>query len=343
MASSSAAGKTPSKMPEKSQTSQGSVASPSKQPTPRPTPSARTENPAQPQPTQQPQSGRREELNPVGNREFELSLKLESRLGFFQKREVTISTPVYLEFRMDVYRDAIYRDLCLAFEHTLRMKGYIEDEAVLLRARSVAAELTNGCTVATYQKMLMLHKFNPDQKGRFVKRPKLPHPFKVPNAFALAISQLGLVKISSRTDNLKVMPTMPNADALRMGLDPGQRWSPTNYASAVEYAKSLGMQFDSVDLAQKVGSAWWLFRQDVTEDIFTLQCRIPENNYSESTAVLHSLWINTANGYVENNFVNLDPLGNHVYGTMLRCPHVGIALSTFLAIESAHDPVSEVV
>ncbi|KAK3034357.1 hypothetical protein RJ639_032255 [Escallonia herrerae] len=134
-----------------------------------------------------------------------------------------------------------------------------------------------------------------------------------------------------------VVTYMKLPDAANFGLPQGSKWSAPLYAQAVEYAKSLGLQFTTVDLNGKLGSSWWLYKQNVEEDFFSLDCIIPEDNYTPETAVLHTLWcINEESGF-DNEFVDLSPLGTHVYGSMLRNPHAGINLDTYFAIGEARN------
>ncbi|KAK3041664.1 hypothetical protein RJ639_001474 [Escallonia herrerae] len=217
------------------------------------------------------------------------------------------------------------------------MKGFTEAADSEVRARNVAAQLTIGCTVVTYMKLRSLHLLDLSQMDKVLRKPKEAETLEIPAPFALAISHLGLFKVSSRTDDLKVGPTFSAADAANFGLPQGSKWSAPLYAQAVEYAKSLGLQFTTVDLNGKIGSSWWLYKQNVEEDFFSLDCIIPEDNYTPETAVLHTLWcINEESGF-HNEFVDLSPLGTHVYGSMLRNPHAGINLDTYFAIEEARN------
>lgn len=96
----------------------------------------------------------------------------------------------------------------------------------------------------------------------------------------------------------------------------------TPIGRAVEYATSLGMLFAAVDLTQKKGTAWWLFRQTFSNGSFELHCPLSEVNFTASMAVDRSLFLDGYKLNPSGSFVNLDPLGDGDHGSYLRKPHV---------------------
>ncbi|KAK2985298.1 hypothetical protein RJ640_024294 [Escallonia rubra] len=258
---------------------------------------SKTEAPAQPKLIFHDFEGDEYDPDALRNRELELIYKREGRLGIFFERSAMKPIPLYLEIQSIGYRDGINRTMYGALLRSQRTKGYTEAADSEVRARDVAAQLTIGCTVVTYMKLRSLHLLDSSEMDKFFRKPKEAETLEIPAPFALAISHLGLFK----------------------------------------YAKSLGLQFTTVDLNGKLGSSWWLYKQNVEEDFFSLNCIIPEDNYTPETAILHTLWcINEESGF-HNEFVDLSPLGTHVYGSMLRNPHAGINLDTYFAIEEARN------
>ncbi|KAA8548732.1 hypothetical protein F0562_000416 [Nyssa sinensis] len=93
------------------------------------------------------------------------------------------------------------------------------------------------------------------------------------------------LKWCSRKDDLKLAPTMAANDASLFGLPADSAWSVAVHAQAVDYTKSLGMQFSTVDLGMKQGSAWWLYDEEYVDDVYYLKCIIHLNACNTQTSV----------------------------------------------------------
>jgi hypothetical protein len=87
----------------------------------------------------------------------------------------------------------------------------------------------------------------------------------------------------------------------------------------VKFAKkSLGIEFSTVDLDMKMGSSWWMLRGEITEEVFYLSLLLPESNFSEGNAILHSMFrLNTDRSFATTLFILGDlNAGTCGYNTM---------------------------
>lgn len=60
---------------------------------------------------------------------------------------------------------------------------------------------------------------------------------------------------------------------------------------------------------------------------------MPEENFTQQTAALRTLFCINAAGCFNNPLFNLDPLGNDTFGTMLRNPLIRMDVNTYFAVE----------
>lgn len=202
-----------------------------------------------------------------------------------------------------------------------------------VKTNFIVENLTNGVSVMTYLKLRSLHACNMNSMACFFKKPKMSTPFEVLIPFVLAINQVGIVNVSSLTKELILLPDASPTAAARYLLPTNVTWSRTNYVLAVEFAKKIGVEFSTVDLSVKLRSSWWLYRPVKDRDILTLQCPLPEDNFTESSAVLRTLFLRTDQNAEANEIFNLANIGNHDYGSMLRNPPDDVCVSTYFAVE----------
>ncbi|GAV63346.1 hypothetical protein CFOL_v3_06864 [Cephalotus follicularis] len=294
---------------------------------------ARTEYPREPDMIYTAFEKPKDDVTPIGNKTMELSLKLEGKLGYFLPRTATHPIPTYVTLNDQEYRTVIYSTLQQVLHRLLRLKGNIEDADANTRVEDTALSLMKGICVLTYMKLRAVNSLATSQLNLFRRKPKAPIDLKVPVPYALAISQLGRVKVRSLEEEKTLSPTCSLEATKNFLIGPNFSWSSTEYAQAREYAESLGMQFASADLGVKLGSAWWLLRRTNDDGTYGLDCILPEDNYTEAAVVLNSLFYRAAHDGVPASFFTLDGIDNHSYGFMLRDPHDGINLSSYFAIE----------
>ncbi|OMO82839.1 hypothetical protein COLO4_22802 [Corchorus olitorius] len=249
--------------------------------------------------------------------------------------DVTIETrpPITLPVNLNPanYQIAISKTLN---DVLLHLKGHVKDAEIITHH---ATTLTKGIMIMTYLRLRSLNLSDITLGRRFFKRPQVPSPFEVPQPYALAISHLGRVRTSGLPNQMLLTPSLPEDLSPTFGLAENEVWSPYAYARSVEYAKSIGMRFATVDLSVKLGSTWWLYRPVLEEGLFSLQCPIPGENFTNATAILASLFCVDANGGFLNPVFDTGILGADSYGTMLRLrhPRERIDLSTYWAFDDS--------
>ncbi|DAZ87296.1 TPA_asm: coat protein [Arceuthobium sichuanense virus 8] len=277
------------------------------------------------------------EIVPPGNEEFFFSLRLAGKLGHFQARTANTVTPIIVPLSTITFAGGIRRTLSETMTRLLRNKGYQNLLEIQAQADQTVDQLVNGCIVMTYQKLRALHKLDISERSKFLTRPKVPSPFMVPTPFALAIQHLGVVKVSSLTYSRSYVPTFTEEQSVNYGLLSGNPWSIAAYNEAVEFAKSVGMQFSTVDTQVRLGSSWWLLEPNEDDEIFTLRCRLPEDNYTEQTAVIALLFCNTTDGGFLNPICDLSSLPEADYGSLVRDPPYGVHMNAYFGIEATSD------
>jgi hypothetical protein len=155
---------------------------------------------------------------------------------------------------------------------------------------------------------------------------------EVPLPFAIAISQLGAVEINSMPERTIALPAISVAEAAHFMIPQNQCFKAFDYAQAVKFAKSLGIEFSTVDLNMKTGSAWWLLRGEITEEVFYLSLPLPESNFNEDNAILHSMFCLNPDRSFGTTLFTLGELDAGTYGYILRNPHKGMNANSFFAL-----------
>jgi len=280
----------------------------------------------------------------VGNPRYTAELMDEGRLGLFLPRPAALRTPIPVTLNVDHHWTGIYHTLESAIRRLIRSKTEMADNEIAERSQSLAAILADGCCLITYMKLraLLFIEFPSRYNSISLKRPKAFKDLPIPTPFAFAIQQLGAVNAADLATEHRFVPVFPTTGH-RFGIPRNREWNSNAYAEAVEYARSLGLQFALVDLNKKSGTAWWLLKQYFSEDCFELQCLIPETNFTIAMALTHSLYLEGDVPNPINEIFDLTPLGTSVYGHIMRDPHCGINVSTFEAIEAKASEVVSLV
>lgn len=274
---------------------------------------------------------------PIGNKEFVFAAKLEGKFGIFYERSHTNPEPTAVEMDLYTMYECSVHTLTDIIDRALRAREYESFEVSHVDANQLAHSIADGITVLTYCKLRSVNYLQPHTMDRFYYKPMVPEPFEVPEPYALAIEQLGSIKVSGKRDEQYLMPTIQVAHIPRCGLPGNRRWTPSAYCQAVEMAKKIGLHFSSVDLSVKMGSSWWLYRAVQDGNHFELQCMIPEENYTEQTAALRNLYSVDGHGGYQTNIVDLTPLGNTCYGSMFRNPQDRVDLAVYYAVTKEAD------
>lgn len=155
-------------------------------------------------------------------------------------------------------------------------------------------------------------------------------------------SQLGVVEVSSLSKRMICYPTLESAFASTWICARKTEWSQTAYAEAVRYAHDLGMDFTTVVLDVKVGSSLWLFAPMISDDLFSLRCPLPEDNYTVTGAVVQMLFHKAAANNAVSEIFNLASIPDADYGSFIPGPREGFNLSAYYAISNeGSDEVSK--
>jgi len=273
------------------------------------------------------------EENAVGNPNAVMSLKLEGQLGLFYPRDKTKRLPTAIDIDFDAIRNAVSRVLHFVLsERADKVLVEMDYQSKTAHVHNIVTYLANGVCVMTYLRLYYVNYHNPDLASRYRVKPEVTDPFEVPAPFALAISQLGAIKISGLPEELYLSPTVPADSDTKFGCSNLIVWSPVVYSKYVLQAKKLGLQFSTVDLEVKLGSSWWLFRPSDDNQSFALQAPYPEENFTVNTAILASLFCNTDTRGFNNPIIDLAPLGTQTFGTFLRKPVADLSVNSFYAI-----------
>ncbi|XP_062011188.1 uncharacterized protein LOC133727802 [Rosa rugosa] len=245
--------------------------------------------------------------------------------------------PVYVELDVQKFWNSVNDTLTAVISRALNLSPEFQKlDHIKQQATYFATEITKGVCVLTYLKLRAVN-FSLDfglGASRFFKKPMVHSPFEVPQPFGVAISGLGFVRITSLPFEQIICPTLSEVNATGLCLPSDQSWSFHRYSQAVEFAKGIGLKFSTVDLSVNLGSSWWLYRPVVDGGIFRLQCILPPDNYSKESAVVRTLFMSSSvDNIAGHEIFDLSSVENHDYGSMLRNPHEGINVSTYLAFE----------
>nr|CAH2618729.1 putative coat protein [Conifer deltapartitivirus]CAI5383947.1 putative coat protein [Conifer deltapartitivirus] len=267
----------------------------------------------------------------IGNRQFEMMQYINGTIGHRFSRLQIKKTPQYIELSCYRMRNSIVHTIGAVMLRILYTRGVLESQEVIQRSQSMATIISNGTMLLLYKKLRNIHLTEFDHFERFARKPKVTDSIEVPVPYAYALQSLGKVKVNSLTTDLEIAPTFPRNET-SFGMDATNSWSPDEHAQCIEYVKSLGIPCCTVNLGVKIGSAWWLMRQEQMDNTIRVSCPLPESNFTERAAVLSTLFTMGTNTPVANNVADLSSFGNDNYGIMLQNPPSGVNISTFHAI-----------
>nr|UHA47118.1 hypothetical protein [Raphanus sativus cryptic virus 2] len=270
----------------------------------------------------------------VGNKNYEFSLRMDGRLGFAMDRSRTAFPEVNCSLNRNHFHDGIRKVLVQILSEMARLKQDLSDADIVDRVNSVALILAYGVGTMAYLKLRAINLLRPNEASKFLTKPKVPDHFEIPTPFAFAISQLGVVEVSSLSRRMICYPTADLADASSHLCENKRFWSQTAYAEAVRYAKYLGMSFSTVDLDIKVGSSWWLFKPDLTDGLLSLRCPLPEDNYTLAGATVYMLFYHDVGSDPAIDLFDVTALGTNDYGSFIRNPRDGFNATAYYAISS---------
>jgi hypothetical protein len=290
------------------------------------------EAPRQPQATVESPQNRPLESLAIGNKHYEMMLSSEGRFGIFYKRDKAENAFKWAEIDVTVYRRSIYFTIEEVLRRCMVKAGYENDEDIGHLLTRYVPLLVNGVCMLTYLKVRSVNFALSPEGDRYNVKPKVSLALEVPLPFAIAISQLGAVEINSMPRRTIAVPAISVVEAAHFMIPRDQRFKAADYAHAVKFAKSLGIDFSTVDLNMKAGSAWWLLRGEITEEVFQLSLPLPESNFTEDDAILHSMFCMNPDRSFGTTLFSLGELNAGTYGSILRNPHKGMNANSFFAL-----------
>jgi hypothetical protein len=275
----------------------------------------------------------------IGNKDYETMLMLEGRFGVFYKRADTEDFCKWATIDGDNFRMSVEATLRGVIRRCLRVHKLESEVNITSRVDYLVPILLNGVCLATYNRLRAVNFAFETEGDRYIAKPKTPNPFEIPKPFAIALQLLGAIEIVSLPKRTVAFPTMSTAEAGRFFLPANTRFRAAEYGQAVEYCKSIGMQFAPVDLSMKCGSAWWLLHGEAVDEAFQLTLPLPESNFTEQDALMHLMFCATANNSFGNSLFTLGELNVGDHGYLLRNPHDDANVNAYFAYSD--EPLSQ--
>nr|CAH2618946.1 putative coat protein [Japanese plum-yew deltapartitivirus]CAI5383960.1 putative coat protein [Japanese plum-yew deltapartitivirus] len=271
----------------------------------------------------------------VGNTRYNFVQQTEGYVGHRFSREKLEKTPTYINIDVVNIQTAIGETLTGEFSRLLRAKGVLDSNELLQRAAVLADWMVNGASLLIFLKLQEIHFTDWTQYRKFAEGPRIVQEIEIPLPYALCIQQLGTVKINSMTTEMTVIPTYPTNVTDFFLTD--TNWNAAEHAENVAYVKALGVPCSTVNLSTKIGSAWWLMRQETVDGTVRISCPLPESNFTEAGTVMNSMFLTGRGDPVINKIADLTPLGIKNYGIMLQNPRRGIQVAAFHALCGSDD------
>lgn len=277
---------------------------------------------------------------PRGNRQYDFMMRSQGHYGHFLPfdRKACSVTPITLDAN----------SICLGIRSVLRtaliralpLKGYTNPTEIETQATNIAITLSTGCMMMFYCRLRAINKSFFETSSTFILKPHVPDSFEIPTPYAIAFQNLGLFRAENLVREIELIPTVSAAEAEQYCLGTS-RWSPPAYQTAMELAKSVGISFQRIDLTVKYGSAWWLLNSVQDDGNYSLNCCLPESNYTKEDAVIRALWCVTDTGNFHVDIADLSALTLE-RGTFLRNPPPDIAVTCFYGMMEAPAPVWDI-
>jgi hypothetical protein len=275
----------------------------------------------------------------IGNKDYETMLMLENRFGVFYKRTDTENFAKWATLNGNAFRTSVEATLRGVMRRLLRMKHLESETDITARCDHFVPLLLNGVCLAVYHRLRAVNFALATEGDRYIVKSKIPSPFEIPKPFAIALQLLGAIEIVSLTNRTVAYPTISTAEAARTFLPANARFRAYEYGQAVEYCKSIGMQFAPVDISMKCGSAWWLLNGVTDNGLFRLNLNLPESNFTEQDALMHLMFCANANGTFGSTLTTLGELNAGDYGYLLQNPHDDANVNAYFAYSD--EPLSQ--
>lgn len=275
----------------------------------------------------------------IGNKDYEMMLMLERRLGTFYKRNKMEDACKWATLNATAFRASLNATLRGVIRRLL-LKDHFESETnITARLDFVVPKLVAGICMMTYLRLRTVNFGLEDEGNVYMVKPKTSAPLEIPKPFAIALQQLGAIEIVGLPNRVIAYPALETTDAANFLQVTASRYKPNEYAQAVEYCKSIGMQFAPIDNSSKAGSAWWLFQGHTDDGAFQLTCPLPESNFTEQDALLHLMFCATMDSTFGSQLFTLGELNTGNHGFMLRNPHDEANINSYFAYSD--DPLSQ--
>jgi hypothetical protein len=82
----------------------------------------------------------------------------------------------------------------------------------------------------------------------------------------------------------------------------------------------------------KMGSAWWLLHGESAEEVFHLSLLLPESNFNQGNAILHSMLCLNLDRSFATTLFTIGYLNADMYGYILHNPHEGMHVNSFFVL-----------
>lgn len=267
----------------------------------------------------------------VGNKAAEFIYSTEGSLGYRPFVKDLYTEPTFIELNPANISTAVVKVLHSEIADRLMKKGDVANTDIEQWSLEWSIIMTQSVMLVIYQKLRHLHRLIAIQADRFVTKVNVTGDLEIPVPYAFCVQQLGHVKIADLTKEKWVVPTYPEGIS-HFGTTPGQGWSHARHSRVVTRMKEIGIACTAVDVKKMKGSTWWLYRQVQVGDSVRLTCPLPEVNFHEDGAILHSLFLGGEETVTVNRIATLTPLGNSNFGLMLQNPSAGIQFCSFRAL-----------
>lgn len=266
----------------------------------------------------------------VGNKSAEFIYATEGVLGYKPFVKDLYTEPTYVELLSDNIRRSITRVLISEIRDRLERKRDVAPGDVREWSDEWASVMADSIMIVIYQKLRNIHKILAHHSGRFSAKVNVSGDLEIPLPYAYCIQELGHVRIADLTKEMFVVPTYPKGTGF--GLSAAIDWTHAKHNRVVRSMKDIDISFAAVDVRKVKGSTWWLFQQIQIGSSVRLVCPLPEVNFREGGAVLHSLFLTGEAQVIVNEIADLKDIVGQTYGIMLQSPPPGIQYCTFRAL-----------
>lgn len=266
----------------------------------------------------------------VGNKTAEFIYATEGVLGYKPFVKDLYTEPTFVELSADNIRNSVARVLLSEIRDRLERKRDVAPSDVREWSEEWADIMANSIMLVFYQKLRNIHKVLAHHSSRFSAKVNVSGDLEIPLPYAYCIQELGHVRIADLTKEMFVVPTYP--EGVGFGTTAMTDWSHAKHNRVVRSMKDIDISFAAVDVRKIKGSTWWLYQQIQIGGSVRLVCPLPEVNFREGGAVLHSLFLTGEAQVIVNEIADLTSIAGKSYGLMLQNPPPGIQYCTFRAL-----------